>query len=149
MIGILTTGTQPIFLQCDNNLQKHRENWPSSLTALLFCARAKDIEPIYAANSGPIIRKPFYSGKRSVSSYFPARRNRAFSVQDVSVRPVFGRRVTHPTSAVTIGIILPIKQIFIGYSTKKPYTKRKSRHAKPKNASTKKPRPGLNREGLG
>ncbi|MCU1748374.1 hypothetical protein [Pseudomonas sp. 6D_7.1_Bac1] len=59
VIGILTTGPKPIFLQCDNKLQKHRETRPSTLTALEVYARAKDSEPIYVANSGPIIRKPF------------------------------------------------------------------------------------------
>jgi len=37
----------------------HRETRLSTLTALQFHARAKDSEPIYAANCGPIIRKPF------------------------------------------------------------------------------------------
>jgi hypothetical protein len=68
--GILTTGWKPIFPQCDNKLQKHRECLASALTALQFYARAKDGEPIYAANCGPIIGKAFYSGKRSVMTYF-------------------------------------------------------------------------------
>ncbi|AZD09941.1 hypothetical protein C4K26_4560 [Pseudomonas chlororaphis] len=40
------------------------------MTALQFYARAKDGKPICAANCGPIIRKAFYSGKRSVMTYF-------------------------------------------------------------------------------
>jgi len=59
VIGILTTGPKSIFLQCDNKLQKHRETGSSTLTALEVYARAKEIEPIYAANCGPIIGKPF------------------------------------------------------------------------------------------
>jgi hypothetical protein len=59
VIGILTTGRKPIFLQCDNKLQKHRESRLGTLTALQFHARAKDIEPIYVANCGPIIGKAF------------------------------------------------------------------------------------------
>jgi hypothetical protein len=59
VIGILTTGPKPIFLQCDNKLQKHRESRLSALTALQIHARAKDSEPIIAANCGPIIGKPF------------------------------------------------------------------------------------------
>ncbi|MEG2798128.1 MAG: hypothetical protein RR958_26110, partial [Pseudomonas sp.] len=60
------TGRKPIFPQCDNNLQKHRESDPNTLTASDFYAETKDIKPINAANCGPIIRKPFYSGKCSV-----------------------------------------------------------------------------------
>jgi hypothetical protein len=59
VIGILTTGPKPIFLQCDNKLQKHRECRSGTLTALQFHARAKDSEPIYIANCGPIIGKAF------------------------------------------------------------------------------------------
>ncbi|WPN59417.1 hypothetical protein [Pseudomonas sp. P9_31] len=59
VIGILTTGPKPIFLQCDNKLQMHRESRLSALTVLQFHARAKDFEPIYIANCGPIIGKPF------------------------------------------------------------------------------------------
>jgi hypothetical protein len=59
VIGILTTGPKPIFLQCDNKLQKHRESCSSALTAPQIHARATEREPIIAANSGPIIRKPF------------------------------------------------------------------------------------------
>ncbi|MCK9797609.1 hypothetical protein M1B34_07655 [Pseudomonas sp. MAFF 302030] len=70
MIGILTRGRKPIFLQCDNKLQKHRESQANALTALQVYARAKDSEPIYAANCGPIIGKAFYSGKRSMMAYF-------------------------------------------------------------------------------
>jgi len=66
VIGILTTGFKPLFLQCDNNLQKHRESGSSTLTVPVFYAETKDIKPVDTANSGPIIRKPFYSGKCSV-----------------------------------------------------------------------------------
>jgi len=59
VIGILTTGPKPIFLQCDNKLQKHRESRLGTLTALQNHARAKDSEPINTANCGPIIGKPF------------------------------------------------------------------------------------------
>ncbi|MBV4463927.1 hypothetical protein KVG95_11385 [Pseudomonas sp. SWRI79] len=59
VIGILTTGPKPIFLQCDNKLQMHRESRLNALTALQFHARAKDSEPTYIANCGPIIGKPF------------------------------------------------------------------------------------------
>jgi len=59
VIGILTTGPKPIFLQCDNKLQKHRESGSRTLTAPQIHARAKEGKPIYVANSGPIIRKPF------------------------------------------------------------------------------------------
>jgi hypothetical protein len=59
VIGILTTGPKPIFLQCDNKLQKHRESGLGALTALQFHARAKDSEPIIVANCGPIIGKAF------------------------------------------------------------------------------------------
>jgi hypothetical protein len=66
VIGILTTGRKPIFPQCDNNLQKHRESGSSTLTASEFYAEAKDIKPIDTANCGPIIRKPFWHGKSGV-----------------------------------------------------------------------------------
>jgi len=59
VIGILTTGPKPIFLQCDNKLQMHRESHLGPLTALQIHARAKDCEPINVANCGPIIGKPF------------------------------------------------------------------------------------------
>jgi hypothetical protein len=59
VIGILTTGPKPIFLQCDNKLQMHRESRSGALTALQFHARAKDREPIKVANCGPIIGKAF------------------------------------------------------------------------------------------
>ncbi|MBN3865176.1 hypothetical protein HCU66_23475 [Pseudomonas frederiksbergensis] len=59
VIGILTTGPKPIFLQCDNKLQMRRECRPGTLTALHFHARAKDSEPNSVANCGPIIGKPF------------------------------------------------------------------------------------------
>jgi hypothetical protein len=59
VIGILTTGRKPIFPQCDNNLQKHRESGSSSLTASEIYAETKDIKPVDGANCGPIIRKPF------------------------------------------------------------------------------------------
>jgi hypothetical protein len=70
VIGILTTGRKPIFLQCDNKLHKHRESRSGALTALQVYARAKEMEPIHAANCGPIIGKAFYSGKLSVMTYF-------------------------------------------------------------------------------
>ncbi|MBA1430747.1 hypothetical protein [Pseudomonas orientalis] len=66
VIGILTTGWKPIFPQCDNNLQKHRESGSSTLTASEFYAETKDIKPANAANCGPIIRKPFWDGKCGV-----------------------------------------------------------------------------------
>jgi hypothetical protein len=37
----------------------HRESGLGTLTALQIHARAKDSEPIYAANCGPIIGKAF------------------------------------------------------------------------------------------
>ncbi len=46
VIGILTTGFKPLFLQCDNKLQMHRKKRLQSLTALHIYARAKDIEPM-------------------------------------------------------------------------------------------------------
>ncbi|VVP00402.1 hypothetical protein PS874_02659 [Pseudomonas fluorescens] len=59
VIGILTIGPKPIFLQCDNKLQKHRESRLGALTALQFHAREKDGKPIRVANCGPIIGKAF------------------------------------------------------------------------------------------
>jgi hypothetical protein len=65
------------------------------LTALQVYAEAKDGQPIYIANSGPIIRKPFYSGKRSVPSYFSQGLTGPKTGLFVSLRPEIGRGVTH------------------------------------------------------
>jgi hypothetical protein len=69
VIGILTTGPADISSMRQLVTEALRKPvW--HVDSLANYARAKDSEPIYIANCGPIIRKPFKSGKRSVGLIF-------------------------------------------------------------------------------
>jgi len=61
--GILAARRWPIFLQCDNKLQKTPHCCAVQLTAFTVYAKAKEGKPVEEAKCAPIIRNTSKYGK--------------------------------------------------------------------------------------